>query len=129
VHTQLHREVEHAFTIGASPYASVPAIGFPVLAILNLGGTIGREPIAETIVNKEPRFKGEVSTLPWQGRDLELVIVRQTVMNTPVVTFNVLVPLKPKAIVLKLSGPADREPLLHQLLTDTVNGLQGDASW
>ncbi|HEV7999103.1 MAG TPA: formylglycine-generating enzyme family protein [Planctomycetaceae bacterium] len=120
--------VAHAFSLGGSAYG-LSAAGYPKLTILNLTSIVGPEPIAASIVSQYPGLKATTSTMKWQGFDVEVIRVAQPLIYVPTVTFNVIVPLKQSAIVVKLTGPADSEAQLKQLLDDTLEGLKGESNW
>jgi hypothetical protein len=47
----------------------------------------------------------------------------------PIITYNVMIPLKRAAIQIKLMGPVDRGPEIKLLLREILDGLQGESNW
>ena len=91
------------------------------------GGTISRKRLQRG--DLPPEFQGRLFTAEWQGFEVDATEIPEQLGEAPTITYNVLIPLKPVAIQVKLIGPADRKAELQSLLEETLAGLQGESSW
>lgn len=74
-------------------------------------------------------FGGEIFTTSWQSFDVQGFEVPETVNGIDAITFNVQIPLKPKAVQIKLFGPITRKEELRALLPQVLDGLKGHSNW
>jgi hypothetical protein len=76
-----------------------------------------------------PGFKGKLFTMPWQGLKVDTISVPEVVENVNVLTLNAQIPLRKRAIQIRLFGHADNETELKQILAKTLEGLNGESNW
>jgi hypothetical protein len=97
-----------------------------LLALEDLGGTIGQDDLAP-LLRQRPEVTLE--RLPWQGRQIDVMRLPETLDGTAMVTFVAQVPLTPRAVQLRLFGPADREAELRADLLLALAQLAGPTNW
>ena len=98
-----------------------------MLFIEKMRGTIGREPIRKA--DMPAGFKGRLFKTQWQGFNVDAFEVPEQVGSIQTITFNVQIPLKRRAIQVKLFGPAADKPALRRLLREVLRDLKGDSNW
>lgn len=98
-----------------------------LLMIEDLGGTIGRERLK--VADMPPGFSGKLFTTTWNGYEVDGIEVPEQAGDISAITYNVQIPLKGSAIQVKLFGPVAREAELKTLLTQTLEGLEGESNW
>lgn len=116
-------DIAHAFVLGDLT-DDQPDI---MLFIERMGGVIPREPLSPEQL--PPGFQGRLFTMKWQGFDVDAFEVPEQLNGVEMLTYNVQIPLKHKAIQVKLFGPADREAELRGLLSEILAGLEGESNW
>ncbi len=97
------------------------------LFIERLGGVIGREPLSEAQVKKlgDARLCHE----KWKSFDVDVFVVRETAAGRAYLTRNVQVPIKPRAIQLKIFGPESQDAELASLTRALLTSLDGPSNW
>ncbi|MBI1249056.1 hypothetical protein GC197_14590 [bacterium] len=115
--------IVHAFQLGEAKEGEIPVL----LLIEKLGGTIDRKPI--TREHLPAGFVGEMFDTTWQGFDVQATAVHESVNGLKAITYNVLIPLKRKAIQVRLLIPAEREPEFRPMLRPILDGLHGESNW
>jgi hypothetical protein len=117
------RNIKHAFVLGDQGDDKLDIL----LLIETMGGTIGRDRLTPQDM---PRgFQGKLFTTNWQGFELDAVAVPESLNGIATLTYNVNIPLKRGAILVKLFASADREEELKRLLPEVLSGLQGESNW
>lgn len=98
-----------------------------VIILERMNGTIGREKL--TLRDMPAGFSGRLFTVRWHDFDVEAVEVPEELGETKMVNYNVQVPLKPKALQLRVLGRRDRSDELLGLTNTLLATLQGDSNW
>ena len=90
-------------------------------------GTIGREHLKpeDLPAGSDARLFIE----HWQGFEVDAFEVRLDLLGYSTLTYNVQIPLKGEAIQVQVSGFAEQETELKQVLTEVLEGLRGESSW
>lgn len=97
-----------------------------LLAIEKLKGVIGRESLDASI---PAGFKGRLLKAKWEGFDIDVFELPETLSDAKFVTYNAQVPLKPFAIQVKVFGADTRKTELRALLDVTLAGVEGPSNW
>src|SRR6266481_3918789 len=82
-----------------------------MVAIQDLGGTIGREDLSKK-AGKPQNMSLEKTS--WKGFDVDVFRIVENIGGVSLVTFNAQVPLKPKAIQVSVSGPTANDGILRK---------------
>lgn len=92
-----------------------------------LRGVIGREPIPEEVFKK----MGDVHHLQmkWKSFDVDAFVVKEQANGNRFVTWNVQLPVKPRAIQLKVFGLESREDEIASLTRTLVGSLDAPSNW
>jgi hypothetical protein len=120
--TAAQRDFVHAFRRANS------ASGVDDLIIVErMRGTIGRERLDRQQLPRD--FTGRLSTAQWQGFELDVIELPETLEGRQIINYNVQVPLKPEAIQLRVIGPRGEATRLRELLDNLLSGLKGESNW
>lgn len=114
-------DVLHAF-LTRKPGTDEPEF---IIIIQQLSGLLPRTRSEELLADPQ----GRLFEVTWQGFELVAGEVQESSDDWRILTYNVPIPLKPAAIVIKVIGPAHREVELKELLSQTLAGLTGESSW
>ena len=98
-----------------------------VIIIERLRATIGREPLDGS--HMPPDFKGRLFRVPWQGFEIDALEVPQNVDGLEAVNFNAQVPLKRRAIQIRVIGSRDQKEQLRALLGELLASTRGESNW
>ena len=113
----------HAFSLGDPNDEEVDTF----LMIEDLGGTIGPEPLNQNSLPKD--FKGQLLTTTWQGFEVDVFRIPEESKGTEIVNYNVQVPLKRRAIQVRLIGLMKYDQELKNLMPRLLESLQGESNW
>ena len=113
----------HAFSLGDPNDDEVDTF----LMIEDLGGTIGPEPLNQNSLPKD--FKGQLLTTTWQGFEVDVFRIPEESKGTEIVNYNVQVPLKRRAIQVRLIGLMKYDQELKNLMPRLLESLQGESNW
>lgn len=116
-------DIVHAFQYGEATEGEIAVL----LLIQKLGGVIGRERLSKQ--DMPPGLNGDLFVTTWQGFEIDVFEVPESVNGVDAVTYNVQIPLKREAIQVKLFGPVEREETLRTLLSQVLDGLNGESNW
>lgn len=97
-----------------------------LFAISDLRGVIGRGHLTKEHVIAPG---ASLELVPWRSFDVDVLRIPETAADIDYVTFNAQIPLKPRAIQVRVSGPASDEAELRLLLTRTLASLDGPTNW
>jgi hypothetical protein len=101
------------------------ANGSIVFCVQRMRGTLGRE----RMKREDLPASVELTTFKWKGFDIDGVRSAHEESGDPVVVILAQVPLRPEAIQLIASGPADQEARVHALMTSTLLTVEGKTNW
>lgn len=102
-------------------------LGNSILIIEKMPGTINRRKLA---MENFPRgFQGNLFTTQWDGFEINANAIVEEGNGARVITYNVQIPLKKNAIIVRVAGHMSQEKALLGLLKETLAGLQGETSW
>lgn len=113
----------HAFQFGEVTEDNIATLLF----IETMRGVIGTERLKQQ--DMPPGFKGKIFVTTWQGFQVDGIEIPETVNGANLILYNVQIPLKAKAIQIRLLGPAEREETLKPLLRQILDGLEGESNW
>jgi hypothetical protein len=116
-------KIVHAFQFGDVAEGELPIILF----IESMNGTIGRERLRQE--DMPANSKAVLFITKWQGFEVDGFEIIESDEGKEGVTFNVQIPLKRKAIQVKLFGPIGRKEEVAALLQEVLGGLKGDSNW
>jgi hypothetical protein len=116
-------DIVHAFELGQAAEGEVSVL----LLIERMSGVIGRERV--DAANLPAEFNGKLFDTTWQGFEVQGFEVPESVNGIDVVTYNVQIPLAPKAIQVRLFGRADQMEMLRAELRKVLDGLHGESNW
>ncbi|WDI40685.1 hypothetical protein [Bremerella sp. P1] len=116
-------DVAYAFQYGEVAEGERPVF----LVIKKFHGTISPEGIQEKDLPEG--FRGKLFETKWQGFDVAGSEVSENLNGVDTITYNVPIPLKVRAIQVKLFGPADRTEELNTLLPEILDNLKGESNW
>lgn len=112
---------------------------FGILQLQALGGTIGREPLIRSTVERAARdsvknagieIEGfDYRKIAWKGFELELVVTKIHGGDKHLVTLSTQVPLAKQALQIGMSGPAADEARLAGEMQALVASVEGKSSW
>jgi hypothetical protein len=88
---------------------------------------IGRERLRPEMM--PPGFAGRLSTKKWKAFDVDTLEVPETINGVDLLTINVQVPLRPRAVQLKFVGSASRRDELHALAESSLLTVDGETNW
>ena len=91
-----------------------------------LAGTIEPGDHTKRTPNKPEETRLETA---WQGLRVQVIRREEDIEGTKALTFDVQVPVSPKAIRVKLTGPRDREEDLKTDLEMVLQGIEGPTNW
>lgn len=97
-----------------------------LLSISDLGGTIGREDLSKVVPAKQGV---NVIKVKWKTFDIDTFRIEEKGEDQSWVTLNAQVPTVPRAIQIRIFGPASDEPELLGLLNSTLAGLESKTNW
>lgn len=101
--------------------------GNSILIIEKMPGTISRRRLA---MENFPRgFQGNLFTTQWDGFEINANAIVEAANGESVITYNVQIPLKKNAIIVRVAGHMSKEKALLGLLKETLAGLKGETSW
>jgi hypothetical protein len=98
-----------------------------LFAVERMNGTIGREKLDPKDLPKGS--EASIFTEKWRSYEVEAFRLVETAGDTQLLTLNVQIPLKRRAIQLKLAGPLSDETELRSQLGTILGGLQGESNW
>jgi len=102
-------------------------LGNSILIIEKMPGTISRRRLA---MENFPRgFQGNLFTTQWDGFEINANAIVEAADGERVITYNVQIPLKKNAIIVRVAGHMSQEKALLALLKETLAGLKGETSW
>jgi hypothetical protein len=111
---------------------------YEVLAVQDLGGTIGREPLNKEAVERGARQAGagarqyvsfDYRKTKWRGFDLDVVVTRLKQGDADIVAIATQVPLKSHAMNLMTSGSASDEAQVMADLERVLATFDGKSNW
>jgi len=102
-----------------------PAPGL-LLTLEDLGGIIGQDDLAP-LLRERPDVTLEKRT--WQGHRIDVMRLPEKQAGVAMVTYVAQVPLRTRALQLRLFGPADRETELRADLELSLAQLSGASNW
>lgn len=98
-----------------------------ILLIKQLPGTIGREPLTESMM--PAGFQGSLFKTHWQDFEVDGFEVPENANGTNTLTLNVQIPLKNRAVQVMLYGLVEQEEELYEILPGILSGLKGKSNW
>lgn len=98
-----------------------------LFAIERMNGTIGREKLDPRDLPKGSETS--IFTEKWRSYEVEAFRIVETAGETQLLTFNAQIPLKRRAIQLKLAGSLSDESELRSQLRTILGGLKGESNW
>lgn len=98
-----------------------------ILMIEKMPGTISRRRLA---MENFPRgFQGNLFTTQWDGFEINANAIVEEANGERVITYNVQIPLKKNALIVRVAGHSSKEKMLLELLKETLAGLKGETTW
>jgi len=76
-----------------------------------------------------PGFNGRVLAFKWNGFTVDAIEMPTTFGKSKLIQYSVQVPLSPKAIQLRIVGPADDAEQLRTLVQGLLSNLTGKTNW
>ncbi len=116
-------DIVHAFLKG-DPTDDQPDL---VVVIEMLGGTIGREPMAEE--HFPDGFQGRIVRKRWQGFVVDGFEIAQTQNGLDMHTVVVQIPIKREAIQIVGAGVVERTAEVNQAVDQVLASLRGESNW
>jgi len=97
-----------------------------MVAIQDLGGTIGREDLSKKAGKPQNATLEKTS---WKAFDVDVFRIVENIGGASFVTFNAQVPLKPTAIQVTVSGPTSNDSNLRKEMQTIVASVDGSTNW
>jgi len=69
------------------------------------------------------------STVPWRNFEVPMLEKVTDLAHWKQVSFSVLIPLKPVALVLSLGGPPAKRDEIHAMMLSIVASVEGETNW
>ena len=98
------------------------------IVLEDLGATLSRKPLDKNALPAN-EATAVLSRAEWKSFPVDVIEVTEPVNGVPWLMLNAHIPLKPKAVQVKVSGPAERQADVRALLTTTLAGLDGETNW
>lgn len=98
-----------------------------MVCIQVLDGVIGREEPPADLVGKNGVIR--LYREKWKSFDLDVVVIREINNSSMFLTRNVMIPTKPKAIILRIFGPDSKDAEMAALARDLLASLNGETNW
>jgi len=68
-------------------------------------------------------------TFNWRGMQVDGLVVSENLLGTPFTTFNIQLPLLPRALQISVAGPAARQAELEQIAAALLPSIDGQSNW
>jgi len=92
----------------------------------DLGGILVKEDLSKYIIGKENiKIQNEF----WKNHQLQVIEIREIQNDYEMLTYNIQIPLLPKAILLRVFGPAEREDEIQALFKEILTSIDGPTNW
>jgi hypothetical protein len=98
-----------------------------VVLVEALPGTLGRDYLKEDML--PPDGNASFVYVEWRSFKLQGMRVRETLGSATAITYNVMVPLIPRAVQLKVIGEEARDAELLALAQTIVRSFDGKTNW
>jgi hypothetical protein len=76
-----------------------------------------------------PGFKGRLLRVPWQGFEIDAFEVPEDVDGLQAINYNAQVPLKRRAIQIRVIGSRHQKEQLRALLGELLASTRGESNW
>jgi hypothetical protein len=99
-----------------------------LLSVTALPGALPRRRASQTnnfpaMTNAMPR------TFNWRGLEVDGFVVNEDLMGTPFTTFNIHLPVVPRAVQISIAGPTARQAELEKIATAVLPGIDARSNW
>ena len=96
-----------------------------LLCVQRMHGVLGRDRLKPSDLPATT----QLSSQKWKGFDIDVMRTDTAQAGAPVVVYAAQVPLRPEAIQLIVAGPQEQSSRAQEVLTATLNGLEGETNW
>lgn len=120
---ELEPGIKHAYRRRAATEGEFDTL----ILVERLRGVLGRERLDRS--HMPATFKGRLFTMEWTAFEVDAFEIFETFEGADTVTYNVQVPLTPKAIQLRIFGPRAQAAELEGLTRSLLDSLEGRTNW
>lgn len=92
----------------------------------DLGGILVKEDLSKYIIGKENK---KILNEFWKNHQLQVIEIREIQNDDEMLTYNIQIPLLPKAILLRVFGPAERKDEIQALFKEILTSIDGPTNW
>jgi hypothetical protein len=80
--------------------------------------------------NEVPAKAGaSLRTFNWRGMEIDGLIVSENLLGTPFTTFNIQLPILPRALQISVAGPTARQAELERIAAALLPSIDGQSNW